>query len=118
MRKIAYLLLLIVALVDGSCKKLVQEEPLSDGTLDEFFHSVYEADAAMAGMYGALQETMIGESQFNNRINFWGDARSDNMERQKTYSNNSTSEIHFNSLTPNNSFADWSPLYTVIGRAN
>jgi starch-binding outer membrane protein, SusD/RagB family len=118
MRIIVCYLTLFVALVAGSCKKLVQEDPLSDGTLDQFFRTVYEADAAMAGMYGALQETMIGESQFNNRITFWGDARSDNMERQKTYSNNSTSEIHFNSLTPNNTFADWSPLYTVIGRAN
>jgi starch-binding outer membrane protein, SusD/RagB family len=110
--------LTVVALVLGGCKKLVDEEPLSDGTLEQFFRSVYEADAAMAGMYGGFQGAMIGESQFNNRINFWGDARSDNMERQKQYTSNSTSEIHFNSLTPNNNFADWGPLYTVIGRAN
>lgn len=118
MRNIVCYLALFIALISDSCKKLVDEEPLSDGTLDQFFKTVYEADAAMAGMYGAFQGTMIGESQFNNRVTFWGDARSDNMERFKTYSNNSTSEIHFNSLTPNNNFADWSPLYTVIGRAN
>jgi starch-binding outer membrane protein, SusD/RagB family len=118
MKNIVCFITLFIALAFSGCKKLVDERPLSDGTLTEFFKSVYEADAAMAGMYGAFQGTMIGESQFNNRVNFWGDARSDNMERFKTYSNNSTSEIHFNSLTPNNNFADWSPLYTVIGRAN
>lgn len=114
---LAYSTLFLIIILSG-CKKLVNEDPLSDGTLDQFFKSKFDADAAMAGMYGAFQQTMIGESQFNNRITFWGDARSDNMERQKTYSSSTTSEIHFNSLTPNNNFADWSPLYTVIGRAN
>lgn len=118
MKNIVCLITLFVALVLGGCKKIVDEEPLSDGTLEVFFRSVYEADAAMAGMYGGFQQCMIGESQFNNRVSFWGDARSDNMERFKTYTSNSTSEVHFNSLTPNNNFADWSPLYTVIGRAN
>ncbi len=116
MKKILSYTLFISVLFLGSCKKLVNEEPLSDGTLDEFFKSKYDADAAMAGMYGAFQTTMIGESQFNNRITWWGDARSDNMQNS-TPSNNSN-EVHFNSLTPNNNYADWSPLYTVIGRAN
>jgi hypothetical protein len=118
MKKVICYIALFTTLAVGSCSKLVNEVPLSDGTLEKFFKTVFEADAAMAGMYGAFQQCMIGESQFNNRINFWGDARSDNMERFKTYTNNSTSEIHFNSLTPNNNWADWSPLYTVIGRAN
>lgn len=118
MKKILACLAFFALLSSMGCKKIVDEVPLSDGTLDQFFKSVYDANAAMAGMYGAFQQTMIGESQFNNRITFWGDARSDNMERQKTYSNNSTSEVHFNSLTPNNTFADWGPIYTVIGRAN
>ena len=118
MKKIVGYLTLLLLVVLTSCKKLVEEKPLSDGTLDQFFRTSFDAAAAMAGMYGQFQQTMIGESQFNNRITFWGDARSDNMERQKQYSNNSTSEIHFNSLSPNNNFADWGPLYMVIGRAN
>ncbi|HEY0680533.1 MAG TPA: RagB/SusD family nutrient uptake outer membrane protein [Chitinophagaceae bacterium] len=116
MRKIiAYTLLLTLVTFTG-CKKLVEEKPLSDGTLDQFFKTKYDVYAAVAGMYGAFQQTMIGESQFNNRINVWGDARSDNMMNGTPNSN--SNEIHFNNLTPNNSFADWSPLYTVIGRAN
>jgi hypothetical protein len=116
MRKIATCILLLSILSFNGCKKLVNESPLSDGTLNQFFKSRYDADAAIAGMYGAFQLTMIGESQFNNRITWWGDARSDNM--QNSTPNNNSNEVHFNNLTPNNSYADWSPLYTVIGRAN
>lgn len=105
-------------MIGFGCKKWVKEEPLSDGTLDQFFKSKYDADAAMAGMYGQLQQVMFGESQFNNRYTFWGDARSDHMERQAQYSNSSTTEMHYNSLTANNNFADWTPLYVAIGRAN
>ena len=67
-------------------------------------------------MYGAFQQCMIGESQFNNRVTWWGDTRSDNI--QNSTPNSNSNEVHFNNLTPNNSYADWSPLYTVIGRAN
>jgi hypothetical protein len=118
MKKILCYFTLLIVLALGSCKKLADEKPLSDGVLSEFFKSVYEADAAMAGMYGAFQQTMIGEAQFNNRISFWGDGRSDNMERFKNYTSNSTSQVHFNSLSPNNIYTDWSPLYVAIGRAN
>ncbi|HMK26409.1 MAG TPA: RagB/SusD family nutrient uptake outer membrane protein [Chitinophagaceae bacterium] len=110
--------ILFILVIGVGCKKWVKETPLSDGTLDGFFKSKYDADAAMAGMYGQFQQMMYGESQFNNRYTFWGDARSDHMERQAQYSNGSTTEIHYNSLTANNSFADWTPLYVTIGRTN
>jgi hypothetical protein len=116
MKKIFDYFLLVLVLFLGSCKKLVEEKPLSDGTLDQFYRTKYDVYAANAGMYGAFQQCMIGESQFNNRITWWGDARSDNI--QNSTPNNNSNEVHFNNLTPNNSYADWSPLYTVIGRAN
>jgi starch-binding outer membrane protein, SusD/RagB family len=116
MKKILTYTLLTSLIILAGCKKLVDETPLSDGTLDQFYKTKYDVYAAVAGMYGSFQQTMIGESQFNNRINVWGDARSDNMMNGTP--NSSSNEIHFNNLTPNNSFADWSPLYTVIGRAN
>ena len=118
MKIISGYIIIFILLIGVSCKKWVKEVPLSDGTLDQFFKSKYDADAAMAGMYGQFQQLMYGESQFNNRYTFWGDARSDNMERQAQYSNSATTEIHYNSLTANNNFADWTPLYIAIGRAN
>ena len=116
MKKILGYILLLTVMVLGSCKKMVDEKPLSDGTLDQFFKTKYEVYAAIAGMYGAFQTTMIGESQFNNRITWWGDARSDNI--QNSTPNASSNEVNANNLTPNNNYSDWSPLYAVIGRAN
>jgi starch-binding outer membrane protein, SusD/RagB family len=116
MKKIFIYTLLLTTVIFGGCKKLVEEKPLSDGTLEQFFKTKYDADAAIAGMYGAFQQCMVGDAQFNNRINWWGDARADNMMNGTP--NSSSNEVHFNNLTPNNSYSDWSPLYTVIGRAN
>jgi starch-binding outer membrane protein, SusD/RagB family len=116
MKKILCYSLLLSVFLFSNCKKLVDEEPLSDGTLDQFFKTKYDVYAAVAGMYGAFQQTMIGESQFNNRVTWWGDARSDNI--QNSTPNSNSNEVHFNNLTPNNAYADWSPLYNVIGRAN
>ena len=36
----------------GSCKKTVDEKPLSDAVLTDFYKNKYDADAAIAGMYG------------------------------------------------------------------
>src|SRR4026208_687290 len=104
MKKILGYTLLFVVLVFGSCKKMVNEDPLSDGTLDQFFKTKYDVFAAVAGMYGAFQQTMVGESQFNNRITWWGDSRSDNI--QNSTPNASSNEVHFNNLSPNNTYAD------------
>src|SRR5687767_10519985 len=116
MKKILSYTLLLTVLVIGSCKKMVDEVPLSDGTLEQFFRSKFDVYAANAGMYGAFQQAMIGESQFNNRVTWWGDSRADNI--MNSTPNNASNEVHFNNLTPNNTYAEWSPLYTVIGRAN
>ncbi|NII26623.1 RagB/SusD family nutrient uptake outer membrane protein [Pseudoflavitalea sp. X16] len=117
MKKQLFYTTLLMVLALGGCKKFANEEPLSDGKLEDFFKSVYEADAAMAGMYAGMQQCMIGESQFNNRLTYWGDARADNMEPSQ-YANNNHNEMFLNSLTPNNTYSDWGPLYTIIGRAN
>lgn len=120
MKKIYSLLVLSILIVLGSCKKLVDEKPISQGELKDFFRSKFDADAGIAGMYGELQSTMIkgDASQFENRITWWGEARADNFERRTQYALNAQNEIDFNSLSANNTYADWSPLYSVIGRAN
>lgn len=118
MKKIIYITIAALCIVSGGCKKLVDEKPLSDGTYDNFFKNRFDAEAGIAGMYGGFQQAMIGEKAFANRLTYWGEGRSDNFERFKTYANNNSNEMHFNTLTPNNDWSDWSPLYTVIGRAN
>jgi len=118
MKKIFNIAIVSLIITFTSCNKLVDEQPVSEGTLKDFFKSKLDADAAIAGMYGEFQHTMIGEAQFQNRITWWGEARSDNWETRTAYATNATNEIHFNGLTENNTYADWSPLYSTIGRAN
>jgi tetratricopeptide (TPR) repeat protein len=120
MKKIYSIAILGLILSFGSCKKMVDEQPLSQGLQKDFFKSRFDAEAAMAGMYGEFQATMIkGDgSQSENRITWWGEARSDNFERRVTYAQAAQNEIDFNGLTANNTFSDWSFLYSTIGRAN
>ncbi|ADY52060.1 RagB/SusD domain protein [Pseudopedobacter saltans DSM 12145] len=118
MKKIFSTAILSLIISFTSCNKAIDEQPISEGTLKDFFKSKLDADAAIAGMYGEFQHTMIGEGQFQNRITWWGEARSDNWETRSAYATSSTNEIHLNGLTENNAYADWSPLYSTIGRAN
>ncbi len=118
MKKIFSIAALCCLMLLGSCDKSIDEQPISEGTLKDFFKNKIDADAAIAGMYGEFQQTMIGEGQHQNRITWWGESRSDNWERRLAYSTNATDEIESNGLTEINSFSDWSFLYSTIGRAN
>jgi starch-binding outer membrane protein, SusD/RagB family len=119
MRKIFSFIILFSLLVLGSCKKLVDEVPLSDGTLDQFFKNRYDADAAIAAMYGQFQQQMVGEAQFKNRHTYWGETRSDNLESTPGTGNTAAvREMHYNALTANNDYADWTGLYRLISMAN
>ena len=120
MKKIFGITLLSVLFVLGSCKKLIDEKPISEGRLDEFLRTKLGADVAIAGMYGEFQTTMIGGhgSQNQNRMTWWGEARADNWEERPTYRTSNSTEIDFNALTELNSYASWAPLYSTIGRAN
>lgn len=118
MKKILSIAVLSVIILLGSCKKAIDEQPISEGLLKDFLHNKIEADAAIAGMYGEFQQTMIGDAQFRNRMTWWGEARSDNWERRLSYAVTATNEIDLNGLTEINEYADWSFLYSTIGRAN
>jgi len=118
MKKILNITVFSLLLLLGSCKKAIDEQPISEGLLKDFLHNKIEADAAIAGMYGEFQQTMIGDGQYRNRMTWWGEARSDNWERRLTYTVNATNEIDLNGLTEINDYADWSFLYSTIGRAN
>src|SRR5207244_1179795 len=107
-------------IVIGSCKKIVNETPLSDATLDQFYKNKYDAAAAISAMYAQLQQVMVGEGgssgQFHNRYTFWGEARSDNFEATPGTGNTvSVREMHYNALTPNNDWTSWTGLYRIIG---
>ncbi|MXV14982.1 RagB/SusD family nutrient uptake outer membrane protein [Hufsiella ginkgonis] len=126
MKKILYISALSIAItLLGSCKKFLGLEPLDQISVDQFYKSKYDVDAAMAGMYSAFQVAMYGNnavagtgSEQNDRYHFWGEFRADNFDRNGVYSTTTTDQVVMNGLTPDNEFTNWSTLYTVISRAN
>ena len=118
MKKLIYIIASGLIILSAGCKKFLGEKPLTQGVLNEFFRTKFECDAAMAGMYGGFQQVMVGDAQYKDRYHIWGEFRSDNFDRFKSYSGNVHNEIALNNLTAQNEFSDWSGLYKVIGRAN
>ncbi|EOR93532.1 hypothetical protein ADIARSV_3245 [Arcticibacter svalbardensis MN12-7] len=122
MKKIAYIItsLFLVTSVT-SCKKFLTEEPLSQVATQNYFKSLKDVNAAMAGIYGSFQTEMTGQggtSNFTGKYNYWGEARSDNFDSHPNYNNSTVRELVTNSLTSTNSTSDWTGLYRTIGRAN
>ena len=110
--------LLLLVLLTGSCKKFLTQSPLAEVAESQFFKSKYDVDASISGMYRLFQDQMVGETQYKDRYHIWGEHRSDNFERFLSYTTNQVNEITLNGLTPDNEFASWAGLYTVIARAN
>jgi starch-binding outer membrane protein, SusD/RagB family len=110
--------LLVLVIVVGSCKKFLDEKPLTQVATTDYFKSLKDVNAAMAGVYGSFQQEMVGDGTgFNGKYFYWGEGRSDNFDKSQ-YPNTTINELSLNSLTSGNSAADWTGLYRTIGRAN
>ena len=118
MKRLINISALSILILLGSCKKFLDEKPLAQVALDQFYKNKYDVDAAMAGMYSEFQVEMVGRSQYTENYLFWGEYRSDNFDRFLIYTKDYIDEMMLNSLTPTNRFSDWTGLYTVIGKTN
>jgi tetratricopeptide (TPR) repeat protein len=118
MKKIIYIITFGALVALSGCKKFLGLNPQSTVPDDQFYQSIYDVNAAVAGMYSGFQQMMIGEANYKERILFWGDYRSDNFDRFISYTNTNTTEFALNGLTNDDEFTDWTVLYNVIGRAN
>ena len=116
MKKILSIAVLSLMMIVG-CKKSLAEQPLSAVSVSQFYKNASDITAAMAGMYGTFQETMIGESNQKSRYLYWGEARSDNFKKGGN-AGDEFSEMEMNGLTALNDWASWEPLYKTISRAN
>ncbi|AOM78914.1 RagB/SusD family nutrient uptake outer membrane protein [Pedobacter steynii] len=116
--KIITMSALATALLLGGCKKFLDEKPLAQVAVEDFYKNRYDMEASVAAIYAAFQQEMIGKEQYTEKYMYWGEYRSDNFDRFLSYTKDYVDEIVLNSLTPTNQFSDWSGLYTVIGRAN
>jgi starch-binding outer membrane protein, SusD/RagB family len=119
MRKTFNIVVLLTIIISaGSCKKFLDEKPLTQVPTSDYFKSIKDVNAAMAGVYGSFQAEMVGNGTgFTGNYFYWGEGRSDNFDRSG-YPNTTITELSLNTLTSGNSSADWTGLYRTIGRAN
>lgn len=108
--KFTYGILLTIGLVSGSCKKILDVEPKDKLDATQTYRDVYDADAAVIGIYGkfmnlAKQYVILNE------------LRGDLME-VTTNADQYLKQITANTVTEDNPYADPRPFYEVILNCN
>lgn len=98
--------------VFAGCTDWLDIRPESETVLEDYWKTEDEARAVMFGCYRSLIED--GAMY---RMIVWGEARSDNTE-QGSSTSNALRDVLNEEITPNNSFADWGPIYKTINYCN
>lgn len=95
--KISARFIIVVSLVSAftSCKKLVDQEPLSNAAVDNYYRNYREVSVALNGCYNGMQAPLLTEWQFT-------ELRSDNARQRSV-----------NSATPVNMELNVLNLYTA-----
>ncbi len=114
MKKILTVTCLVVTVLCSCSKSFLEEKPLGAISTSQFYQSAKDITAALAGMYGLFQQTLMGPSD---RMIFWGESRSDNYEKNGN-GGGDFNELQLNSLTAANTYSDWTALYRLVGQAN
>src|SRR5215212_8641690 len=113
------LVLSLVLISGGGCKKYLTQKPLTDVPTNEFFKSLKDINAALAGIYASFQQDMTGNGDnFSGNYFSWGEMRSDNFDYNGQYASTSYKQLAQNALTSANSSANWTGFYRTIGRCN
>lgn len=104
------ILMLAIGLV--SCKKALELNPITEYTLDNYFQSTKQADAALLGGYRQLQISS------NQEFIYYGDGRSDNVAAGGGSLSSNTLGVLNNTLDGNLAYSRWDSYYSVIKQAN
>jgi len=112
MKRLIYITIGVLTIFVVSCKKQLNQQPISDLSSELFWKTAEHAFLGNAAIYDGIQKSLSGNGSFTE----WGDARSDNL----TYGGTGENQINvalngLNSLTATSS---WNNLYLTIGRAN
>ncbi len=94
----------VVLIQLSSCKKYLDQVPENSLTRDEFFKTEADANAAIIGVYDALQ---AANTQFLRWSEFRGDLVSNDVDATYLQQFDNTSAI-----------SNWADVYRLIGRAN
>lgn len=119
-KKIGWLLgLICVVLAGGGCKKFLTQLPLDASTIQNYFRTQSDMDASITAMYASFQHEMTGAGTSSTwgKYMYWGEGRSDNLDRSG-YANSISTELSLNGITQSDQATDWSGLYRTIARAN
>jgi starch-binding outer membrane protein, SusD/RagB family len=114
-KKLVIVILGAIGLLAGiSCKKFLDQKPISSLSPENFWKSETDATTWMAGLYNSLQTTL--SSNFFD----WGEVRSDNVRVGGT--GNAQLTMITNTLSANdgdiNGITRWTTLYTTISLCN
>jgi starch-binding outer membrane protein, SusD/RagB family len=90
----------------GSCKKYLDQVPENALTREEFFKTEADANAAITGVYDALQAC-------NDEFLRWSEFRADLIT-----STNALDPVYLQSFDNTNALLVWTDPYRLIGRAN
>lgn len=116
MKKNIYVFVLLAFFLVGSIAScsLIDKDPVSEISPDNFFKNKKDANAFMAGIYNSLQTTL------RNNYFDWGEVRSDNVQPAGT--GTSQAKLVNNVLAANdndlNAVTNWSNLYRTISLCN
>jgi hypothetical protein len=98
----------LLLLTFGSCKKYLDQEPENSLTGDDFFKTEADANAAIMGVYDALQACA-------DKFITWGEFRADLVS---PLTNNDITYPYYQLFENNRPASVWSQPYNLIGRAN
>ena len=95
-----------------SCSDFLDLKPLNDVVLENYWTKKDDVTSVLMGCYESLhsKESII-------RMGLWGEARSDNMVKGNTTSQD-LEQILKEDILPNNSYCNWTALYQTINRCN
>lgn len=113
---------LSIAVLAGSCKKDLDQVPLSNQTSDNFFTSTLDFQQAVNGLYSVALKGATGGNNYGypDRLLNLGETRSDNLYAI-TQGNREWEGINgFQSTIANNSYVNeaWVNNYSAIAKAN
>jgi starch-binding outer membrane protein, SusD/RagB family len=109
-KKILYIILLVVLISDSSCKKYIDIQPQGYIPADQNFQTADDAVAAIYGLYGLMQPLV-------DQIYMAGEVQGDLVVAARG-ADSYISEVAQNRVSPTNPFTDYTKFYRLIIASN
>lgn len=97
----------------SSCNDFLTITPSDKTVLEDYWKSKSDVEEMVTGAYKSMLDEGLIE-----RLIVWGEYRSDEVEKQQTYSNTALDNINAVNLLPSNGYNSWDTFYKVINNCN